>query len=106
MKKIGFSIPERYVLIQLLPTTGNFETMSTLEALTKILYPSEIEVKKYNIEVKEDMIAWGKNASDLTELEFTEKQIALIINQLDDNSKNDKLDFKQYIIYKKIKGDE
>ena len=101
--KIKLNIPERYLLIQIIPQTGNFETMSTIEALTKVLYPSEVEVKKYEIEVKDDKIVWAKGAIDFVEIEFTEKQVELIVNQFDDKSEKDQLDFNQYLIYKKFK---
>lgn len=103
--KINLNIPERYLIIQVIPQTGNFETMSTIEALTKVLYPSEEEVKKYEIEVKEDRIVWGKNATDLIEMEFTEKQVELIMSQLNSKSEDGQLDFGQYLLYKKFKGD-
>ena len=101
--KVKLNIPERYLLIQIIPQTGNFETMSTIEALTKVLYPSEVEVKKYEIEVKENKIIWGKGAIDFVEIEFTEKQVELIVNQLEDKSEKDQLDFNQYLICKKFK---
>ena len=104
--KIKLNIPERYLLIQVIPQKGTFETMSAIEALTKILYPSEVEVKKYGIEVKEDKIVWNNSAANFVEIEFTEKQIELIRKQLDEMSKDEKLDFNLYLIYKKFRENE
>ena len=101
--KIKISVPERYILIQVLPPKGNFETMLTLESLSKILYPSEEEVKKFEIEVKDDRIAWGKKALEPIELEFTDAQVELIIAELDKKSEADDLDFNQFLLYKKFK---
>jgi len=101
--KVKLNIPERYLLIQIIPQQGNFETMSTIEALTKVLYPSEVEVKKYGVKVEGERIVWNEEAADLIELEFTDKQKELIIKELDNKSENEKLDFNQYLLYKKFK---
>ena len=104
--RIKLSVPERYIIIQTIPQIGDFETMNIIESLIKILHPSEVEIKKYEIEVKDNKITWGKQAIDLVEIEFTEKQVELIVSQLDGKSKNKQLDFNQYLIYKKFMSNE
>jgi len=101
--KIKISVPERYLLIQVIPEKGNFKTMTTIESLTKVLYPSEEELKEFEIEVKEDRIVWGKKALDQIELEFTDAQIELIVAELDKRSEANELNFNQFLLYKRFK---
>ena len=102
--KVKLNIPERYWLIQAIPQRSNFKTMSILESLTKVLYPSEVEVEKYGIEVQEDKIVWNEDAIQPVELELTEKQIEILTDEFKIRSEKDDLNFNQYLLYKKLKN--
>lgn len=100
--KVKLNIPERYTLIQVVPRQGSFDTMSIIESLSKKLYPSEEEIKKFGIEVKGDKIAWNDKATEEIEIELTEGEKDLILLQLNEKSEDKKLDFNQYLLYKKL----
>ena len=98
-----FNIQERLVLVNLLPEKGNFETMSIIESLRKILYPSEDEVKKFEIKQLDTTIQWNKEGSKKQKIELTDGQLKLIKKQFNKLDEKDELSFDQYSLYKSFK---
>lgn len=97
------NIRERYVLIGVIPERGNFETMSTIESIQKLLYPSEKEVKEFGIKQEAEAIRWNQKGELSVEIEFSETQLTLIKKTLETLSEKDNLSMSQYQIFKKLK---
>jgi hypothetical protein len=101
------NIQERLTLIGVVPQKGNFETMSTIENLKLLLYPSEEEVKKYNIKQSEDRIEWSAEAStEPVEIPMTSVQRDLILKELNRISQEENLLYPQYSIFKRFKTED
>lgn len=98
-----FNIQERLTLVNLLPEKGNFTTMSVVEALKDTLYPSEAEVKKFELKQTERLLTWNEEGSKGVEIELSEMQIKLLSDKLEELSNNDSLDINQYMVFKKFK---
>ena len=96
-------ISERLTLVNVIPAKGNFETMSTVEALQTILYPSEEEVKKFEIKQTETRIEWNEEGKIPVDVNFTERQVQLLKDQLELLSKHEELTMPQYLLIKKFR---
>jgi len=97
------NIQERLMLVQTLPEKGNFETMEILETLKKLLYPSEKEVKAFDVKQLNDSISWNKAGVEGVELKLTEGQNDFIINLFNNLDKQEELTLLHYSIFKKFK---
>lgn len=97
------NISERLILVNVVPEKGNFETMSTVESLTEILYPSEKEVKEFEIVQSEEKISWNEKGSEPVEINLSEKQTDFLIKQLEHLSEQGLLNLQQYKLLKKIR---
>jgi hypothetical protein len=100
--KIKFNIPERYLLLQILPSEGNFATMSLIENFQEILYPTEQEVKEYAIKMEDTVIKWNEKAIEEKEFELSDSMLEFILDIFKKQSDDNKLNFRYYMIYKKI----
>jgi hypothetical protein len=97
------NISERLILVNVVPERGNFETMSTVESLTEILYPSEKEVNEFEITQTEEKISWNEKGSAPVEINLSEKQMNFLIKQLEHLSEQGLLNLQQYKLLKKIR---
>ena len=102
MKKIVLNIPERFILIGLLPEKGNFETLKTVDALRELIYPSEEEVGKFEIKQNKETISWNQEALKFIEYEFTLIQLKMIQDNLSELSDKEELAYTQFLLYKKF----
>lgn len=102
--KIKLNIPERYILINMLPEKGNFATLTTIEGINALLYPTEDEVKKYEIKIDDRNINWSESAIEPVELEFTDSQVEFVNNLFEEMSKKEELTYRHFIISKKFKN--
>lgn len=98
------NISERLILVNVVPERGNFETMSTVESLAEILYPSEKEVKEFNIVQGEDKISWNAKGSESIEIDLSELQLNFLIKQLETLSDQGHLNLQQYKLLKKLRN--
>jgi len=98
------NISERLILVNVVPEKGNFETMSTVESLADILYPSEKEVKEFNIVQGEDKISWNAKGSEAIEIDLSELQLNFLIKQLETLSDQGQLNLQQYKLLKKLRN--
>lgn len=98
------NISERLILVNVVPEKGNFETMSTVESLAEILYPSEKEVKEFNIVQGEEKISWNEKGSELVEINLSESQLNFLIKQLETLSNQEHLNLQQYKLLKKLRN--
>ena len=98
------NISERLILVNVVPEKGNFETMSTVESLADILYPSEKEVKEFSIVQGEDKISWNAKGSESIEIDLSELQLNFLIKQLETLSDQGHLNLQQYKLLKKLRN--
>lgn len=100
------NIQERLVLVNLVPEKGNFETMSIVEDLRKLLYPTETEVKKFEIKQSENSIQWNIEGAKQIEINITDGQLNVLEEVFKTLDEKKELTFDQYSLFKKIKGIE
>ena len=99
------NIQHRLTLVNVLPQKGNFETMSILENLKILLYPSEAEVKKFAIKQSENRIEWNAKGTEEVEIPITSTQKEIIMKELQKLSEANELESNQYLVYKKFKSE-
>jgi len=97
------NISERLTLVNLVPEKGNFVTMSIVEGLRLILYPSEAEVKKFELKQQERLLTWNEEGTKKIDIKLTDLQKKFLMDRLEERSKDDSLDFSQYSIFKRFK---
>lgn len=100
------NIPERLTLVNLLPEKGGFATMNTIEGLTKVLYPSEAEVIKYEVKQDTSTISWNAEGAKQVEVKLSEKQFEFLLSQLEDLDKKEELTVNHYNLLKRFKDEK
>lgn len=100
------NIQERLTLVNLVPEKGNFITMSIVDGLRLILYPSEAEVKKFDLKQDDRLLTWNEEGSKKTEVKISDSQIDFLMDQLEKKSIANELDFLQYSVYKRLKDEK
>jgi len=96
------NIQERLVLVGLLPEKGNFDTMSAVESLRVKLYPTEKEVKEFEIVQDEKAIRWNQKAVVPVTIDFSDAQTEILKSKFKDLSDKDELSLDQFSLYKKF----
>lgn len=96
------NIPERLILANMLPEQGSFTTLKMIDELKKALYPSEKEVKKYNIEQEEGTIRWNEKGAERLNIELTDAQIEFLKKELEKLGDSEKATSAHYAIYKRL----
>ena len=96
------NIPERFTLVNLLPEKGSFATMAIIESLTKALYPSETEIKKYEVKQDTNLISWNAKGAEKVEIKLTEQQIEFLIAQLEILNQKEEVTVNHYNLYKHL----
>lgn len=101
--KVKLNVGDRFILSGILPEKGNFETLSIIEKLKSIVYPSEEELKELDIRQEEDKITWNKKGIADKEFEITDSQHSFLLNLFSKLSEKEELVYNQYLVYKKLK---
>jgi len=104
--RIKLNVLERYVLISILPEIGNFETLTSIEKLKELLYPSEKEVKELGIKVDGSSIRWNDKGKEGKEFEISDYQKDLLMSFFKKLSDKNELTIQQFSVYKILKGNE
>lgn len=97
------NIQERLTLVNLIPEKGNFLTMSIVEELRLCLYPSEKEIKEFDLKQEGNILTWNEKGSKRIEIKLTDSQKGFIMDKLEELSKENNLNFAQYSVYKRLK---
>ena len=105
-EKMKLNIQERLTLVNLVPERGNFETMTTVEKLKKVLYLSEEEVKEFEVQVIENKSKWNDKGSERKEIEISELGMSLLKKTLKSIDEAEQLSTPQYQIFKRIKEEQ
>ena len=99
--KVELNIQDRFILISILPEQGNFQTMSTIEGLSK-LYPTQEEVKEFEVKQVDTRISWNDKGSKPKEIEFTDNEVELILDQFKSLDEKGEITLPRYNVYKKF----
>lgn len=105
--KQGLTVGERFALLGILPSEGNFATLKIVRRLRESLTLTEGEYKEYG--VKEintsngNSLSWNsKKANIEVKLEFGDMAVELIRTKLKELDDKKKLDSNHYTIYEKF----
>lgn len=105
-EEMKLNIQERLTLVNVVPEKANFDTMSIIEGLKLLLYPSEAEVKKFEIKQDGKTLYWNAEGSKKIDIKLTEGQRNLLLKQLNSLSERDDLDFNQYSVLKRFREEK
>lgn len=96
------SIPERLVLLKVLPQEGNFATLKVLSNLRLALSFSEDEIKEWGIKVdfEKGQTSWATNGE--AEIPIGETATGVIVDALRGLDKQRKLTFEDVSVYEKF----
>ena len=97
------NIPERLTMVNLLPEKGSFATLKTIETLKNALYPSEKEVKKYEIKQSGNNLSWNKKGiEEQVDIEITEGMRDIIINALEELDKKEQATSAHFYMHERL----
>lgn len=96
------TIDDRFAILEILPSRGNFATAKLVRELLEQLSLTEAEIKEYKVKQVDSQITW-ENASKTKEMEFGEFATELIKNALIKLNEEKKLDVQRhYSIYEQF----
>ncbi len=93
--KAKLTIGDRFNMLGLLPSIGNFATLKVIRKLREQLSLSDVELKSHNVVQKGEQITWSEGAKT-TEMEFGDFAEAEIVNALKKLNNEKKLDEKRH----------
>lgn len=101
--KANLTIADRFAILSVLPTEGNFATLKIVRKLREQLSLTEVEIKDYNVKQTGDQISWQKSEK-MTEMEFGEFAEEMIADSLKRLNDANKLQEKHFNIYGQFCG--
>ncbi len=105
MPKYQLNVPERLVLMGLLPKEGNFITLKTIRDTMDLIGFKEEDLKLYEIKQNGEQTNWNKKGNEEKEFDLGEKATNLKIEALQKLDKENKLIQNQFSLFEKfIKG--
>lgn len=106
--KTKLNLPERLVLLDVLPKEGNFLAMRTMRKLRESLALSPEEIDEYEVKIGENRISWNPQKSEFfKEFDFEEYVVGVIKLKLKELSEKEKLEEKHITLFEKfVEGEE
>lgn len=101
-KKMKLNIPERLTMVNVLPEKGSFATLKTIEELKSRLYPSEKEVKKFEIKQNGNNISWNPKGIEQIEIEVSEVQKNIVVEALEELDKKELATSQHFHLYQRL----
>ncbi len=91
------TLNERFALLDILPTTGDYTTGKIVRTLRELLIVPREEVLSLGgkIDPEDGRIKWEDDATTAAEIELTPQHIAEIVNTLQTMERAKKLDFNR-----------
>jgi len=96
------SIAERIVLMQILPTEGDYLTYKILQELKLDLGFDEKEVKEYNIAFDDGKMTWDVTKDQYKDIEIGDKASEIITESLKRLDKDKKINRSNFELYEKF----
>jgi len=103
--KMKLTLGERITLLTVLPKEANFVTLQILRSLETRLSFTEKEIKDFEIKFnpRNASYAWNEKGRDYeTAVEFGEKTTAIVVGQLEELDKTEKLTAQHITVYEKF----
>lgn len=99
--KANLTISDRFTILGILSTEGNFVTLKVLRKLREMLSLSQDEIKEYKVEQVGDQIKWI-NGTKTVEMEFGDYDAEMIQKALTTLDEEKKLGEQHYSIYEQF----
>ena len=99
--KAKLTLSDRFAILNILPTEGNFATLKIVRKLREQLSLTEAEIKEYKVLQRDDQITWAKG-DKTTEMTFGEFAEGLIKERLKKMNEANKLEDKHFMLYEKF----
>lgn len=99
--KANLTISDRFAILGILPTEGNFATLKIVRKLRETLSLSEVEMKEYRVKQIGDQITW-MNGEKTAEIEFGDFDTEMIRSALKKLNEEEKLEERHYAIYEQF----
>lgn len=97
------NVPERVILLGILPKEGDFTTLKILRELQSNIGFSEEDHKKYKIETEDNFVKFDvEKGSKEVDIEIGDKGKEIIKEALQSLDKNKKLEPKHFSLYEKF----
>lgn len=97
-------IYERLVMANILPEKENLLNMIIIEDIKEKIKLSQEEITKFEIKSDDGKLTWKNDSDSSKEIEFTEAEISIISNQIDNLDKNKEITTDMVSVIRKIKG--
>ena len=98
------NVPERLMLLQVVPKEGNFLTLKVVRDLTSTLAMNDEEFKDFGITQDGDQITWNLKGLQEKEVEIGEKATDIIVDALKKLDQDKKLEQRHLSLYEKFIG--
>ena len=99
---MNFTVRERYQLLNILPTQGDFRTIKTITGLRDDLLLSEQEVVDFNVVVDGERITWDVNSEKPKEVTIGPVATSVIVDALKALDTEKKLTVDYVPLYEKF----
>ena len=100
------NVGERLIILQILPKEANFITLRLIRDLSGKVGLSADEFIDFDMKQEGDKISWNNKGSEEKSIDFREKEIDIIENELKKLDRENKLEFKHFSIFEKFAGDK
>jgi hypothetical protein len=85
-----------------LPTEGNYITFKIILTLRTALSFSEVEIKRYKIVIKGDLVTWDLSKKEEKDIDFGDKGKEIMCNALHDLDAKGKINDGNSSLYEKF----
>lgn len=99
---MNLSVHERFVLMSILPSEGNFVTLTLMEELKRALSFSDKEVKDFEIVATDGRTSWEQDKAQNKDVTVGDAMAVVIISKLKEMDAAHKLTNEHLSIYEKF----
>jgi hypothetical protein len=96
------TVKERIAAMNTLPTEGNYITFKIILTLRTALSFSEVEIKRYKIVIKGDLVTWDLSKKEEKDIDFGDKGKEIMCNALHDLDAKGKINDGNSSLYEKF----
>lgn len=100
--KVKLNIPERIVLLGVLPKEGSFLTLKIIRDSQSIIAPSAEEIVNFDIRQVDEKVTWNEKGLEEVEFDFNQPVVDLVSKQLVELEKSNRLSMNHFSLYEKF----
>jgi len=100
--ELKLNLLERYKLIKLLPTEGNYLTVSIVRKAVDVLSPSPDEHKEFEVRFEKDMTYWNIKGNEQRAIVLDDSAAKLLEQRFAEIEKAGKLEVELIALYEKV----